>query len=846
MSLPSRTSKENEEMVEQKYNSGMPVVPDLKDFDMSSGGFFERVIFNNRILVIVACLLATVVLGFFATRLQVNASFEKMIPSSSPYIKNYLAYKSELPGLGNSIRVVVENKQGDIYNPDYLLALQKVNDTLYLIPGVDRSWMKSLWMPIVRWKEVTEEGVEGGAVMPADYDGSEASISALRRNIARAGIIGGLVANDGRSSMIVAPLLDTNPQTGEPLNYGEFSRQLEEQLRSMESDKIGIHIVGFSKLVGDLIDGLYAVMLFFGASVIIAAVFVYLYTRCLRSTLLLVGIAVAGVVWLLGLMQLLGYELDPYSILVPFLIFAIGVSHGTQKMNGILQDIGRGTHKYVAARYTFRRLFLTGLTALLCNIVGFAVLVIIDIPVIRDLALTTSIGVAVLIFTKLLLIPVALSYIGVSKKAARIAIEKDRAGEENRGFLGHVWHGLDRFTERRWATAVIALSLGVTAIGSVVMLDLKVGDLDPGAPELRPESRYNRDNAYITAHYGLSSDQFVVIMKTSEDSCRLYQSLQTMDKLAWQLRQTEGVQTTNSLAETVRFITAGMAEGSGKWLTISRDQAITNSSVDAAMISAPGITNQKCSVTPLIAYLADHKADTLNRVLKVTEDFAAQHNTAAESEQPLEFLLAAGNAGIEAATNIEVEKGIVTMYLAVYGATALLCLLTFRSWRATVVALIPLLMTTIICKALMVWLGIGLKVATLPVIAVGVGVGVDYALYLLSVQLAVQERGGSLAVAYRRSLDFTGRVVALIGLTMAAGVVTWAWSPIKFQADMGILLTFMFLWNMLGALVLIPALSHFLLNPKTTATSPEAARGEKVAGSVEQGKRVNTQAVTAH
>jgi predicted RND superfamily exporter protein len=809
-------------MVEQKYNSGLPVIPDLRDFDKSSGGLLERMVFNNRILVVVACVLATLVLGFFATRLQVNASFEKMIPSSSPYIKNYLAYKNQLPGLGNSIRVVVENKSGDIYDPEYLQALQKVNDTLYLIPGVDRSWMKSLWMPIVRWKEVTEQGIDGGAVMPADYDGSPSTIDALRRNIARAGIVGNLVANDGKSSMIVAPLLDINPQTGGALDYGDFSHELEDKIRALESDKIGIHIVGFSKLVGDLIDGLYAVMLFFGASVVIAGVFVYFYTRCLRSTLLLIGVAVAGVVWLLGLMELLGYELDPYSILVPFLIFAIGISHGTQKMNGILQDIGRGTHKYVAARYTFRRLFLTGLTALLTNIVGFAVLVIIDIPVIRDLALTTSIGVAVLIFTKLLLIPVALSYLGVSKKAARIAIEKDRAGAENRGLLGHLWHGLDRFTERPWATAVIALSLLVTAVGSWVMLDLKVGDLDPGAPELRAESRYNRDNAFISANYGLSSDQFVVIVKTAEDSCRLYQSLQTMDLLALQLRQTAGVQTTSSLAETTRFITAGMAEGSGKWLTISRDQAITNSSVDAAMVSSPGITNQQCSVTPLIAYLADHKADTLTRVLAVAENFAKEHNTAADAEHPQEFLLAAGNAGIEAATNIEVEKGIVTMYLAVYGATALLCLLTFRSWRATLVALIPLMMTTIICKALMVWLGIGLKVATLPVIAVGVGVGVDYALYLLSVQLAVQERGGSLMVAYRRSLDFTGRVVALVGLTMAAGVITWAWSPIKFQADMGILLTFMFLWNMLGALVLIPALSHFLLNPKTTAGAHEA------------------------
>jgi predicted RND superfamily exporter protein len=833
-------------MVEQKYNSGMPVIRDLKDFDKSSGGLLERIIFNNRILIIVACVLATLTLGFFATRLQVNASFEKMIPSNSPYIKNYLAYKNQLPGLGNTIRIVVENKKGDIYDPEYLQTLQKANDTLYLIPGVDRSWMKSLWMPIVRWKEVTEQGIEGGAVMPSTYNGSEASIDALRQNIARAGIVGSLVSNDSKSSMIVAPLLDTNPKTGLPLSYGDFSKQLEEQIRSLESPTIGIHIVGFSKLVGDLIDGLYSVMFFFGISVVIAALFVYLYTRCLRSTLLLVGVAIAGVVWLLGLMELLGYELDPYSILVPFLIFAIGLSHGTQKMNGILQDIGRGTHKYIAARYTFRRLFLTGLTALLTNIVGFAVLVIIDIPVIRDLALTTSIGVAVLIFTKLLLIPVALSYIGVSEKAARIAIEKDQAGEANRGLLGRIWKSLDRFTERRWATAVIVMSVAVTAVGCVVMLHLKVGDLDPGAPELRPDSRYNRDSAFITSNYGLSSDQFVVIMKTAEDSCRLYPALQAMDQLAWRLRQTEGVQTTNSLAENVRMITSGMAEGSGKWLTISRDQAITNSSVDAAMISSPGITNQQCSVTPLIAYLTDHKADTLTRVLKVAEEFAKENNSKPDAPQ---FLLAAGNAGIEAATNIEVEKGIITMYFAVYGATALLCLLTFRSWRATLVAIIPLIMTTIICKALMVWLGIGLKVATLPVIAVGVGVGVDYALYLLSVQLAVQARGGSLATAYRRSLDFTGRVVALIGLTMAAGVITWAWSPIKFQADMGILLTFMFLWNMLGALVLIPALSHFLLNPKinTSAQESEVEHADATEPVLpEQRPRKNSAAIIAH
>ncbi|MDP2005346.1 MAG: MMPL family transporter [Rubrivivax sp.] len=802
----------------------MPVVRDAADFDRQSGDLLERLVFNNRIVVLLLCAVATLVLGYFAAQLRVNASFERMIPASSPYIQNYLKYKKELPGLGNSIRIVVENKSGgDVFDPAYLEVLRKANDALYLVPGVDRSWMKSLWMPIVRWRQVTEEGVTGGPVMPADYDGSPASVDKLRANVSRSGIVGSLVANDLKSTMIVAPLLDRHPQTGQPLDYGEFSQALEKQLRSLENERTGVYIVGFGKIVGDLIAGLKQVMQFFGASVLIAGVFVYFYTRCIRSTLLLVSTAIAGVVWLLGLMQLLGYELDPYSILVPFLIFAIGLSHGAQKMNGILQDVGRGTHKYVAARYTFRRLFMAGLTALLTNIVGFAVLVIIDIPVIRDLAITTSIGVTVLIFTKLVLIPVTLSYIGVSASAAQRALADDSDSHANRGLRAKIWAGLDRLTERRGAVLAIGVSAVVTVISAVVMLQLRIGDLDPGAPELRKESRYNLDNAYVTAHYGLSSDQFVAIMVTPDDGCRLYGSLRLMDELALALRATEGVQATSSLAESTRFITSALAEGSGKWLTLSRDQALTNAAVGAAMIASPDITNTSCSVSPLVAYLSDHKADTVARVLKVSEDFANRYNSAPEAKDGTRFLLAAGSAGIEAATNIEVQSGILKMYAAVYGATALLCLLTFRSLRATIVAMIPLIITTILCKALMVWLGIGLKVATLPVIAVGVGVGVDYALYLLSVQIALQRRGATLAEAYRKSLDFTGRVVALVGLTMAAGVITWAWSPIKFQADMGILLAFMFLWNMVGALVLIPALSHFLLNPKRVAGAAEPA-----------------------
>ena len=786
----------------------MPVVRDLKDFDKQSGNALERIVFNHRLWVMLACAIATLLLGWMAaTRLTLNASFEKMMPQSQPYIKNYLENKTALRGLGNAVRVVVANPNGDIFDPAYLEVLKQVNDELFLTPGVDRAWMKSMWTPTVRWNEVTEEGFQGGPVMPDSYDGSPHSVEQLRINIARSGIVGSLVGNNFKSTMIFVPLLDKDPATGKPIDYAQLSHTLESKVRAHENGKfkVSIHMVGFAKLIGELLDGMVKVIMYFGAAAAIATAVIYGYTRCVRSTALVVACSVVAVVWQLGLVAGLGFELDPFSILVPFLVFAIGVSHGAQKMNGIMQDVGRGTHLLVAARYTFRRLFLAGLTALLADAVGFAVLMMIDIPVIQDLALTASMGVAVLIFTNLLLLPVLLSYVGVSAKAAVRCIRDDRDSEKGKG-LGRIWCLLDRFTERRYAAIAVTVALVLAAGGFVVSLQLKIGDLDPGAPELRAESRYNRDNAFITANYSLSSDQFAVMVKTPKEGCLKYDTLVEADRLAWKLQQLPGVQTTVSLADAVRQVTAGSSEGSPKWLTVSRNQDILNYGAQQASTNNPDLFNSECSLMPVIAYLSDHKAETLERVVLAADSFAKEHSTPER-----QFLLAAGSAGIEAATNIVVREANHKMLLYVYAAVILLCFITFRSWRATLVAVLPLVLTSILCEALMVVLGMGVKVATLPVIALGVGIGVDYALYLLSVQLAQQRNGATLGDAYRHAVQFTGKVVALVGITLAAGVVCWAWSPIKFQADMGILLTFMFTLNMVGALVLVPALSHFFL-----------------------------------
>ncbi|MFL9867013.1 MMPL family transporter [Paraburkholderia fungorum] len=780
----------------------MPVVRARAEFEAKSGSRLERLIFNHRLWIVAVCVVLTALLAFQAVKSNVSASYERMMPQSSPFIRNYLDNVDSLRSLGNSVRVVVETRNGNIYDPKYLKALRDVNDRIYLLPGVDRAFVKSLWMPVVRWTEVTEAGFQGGPVMPDDYDGSAVSLAKLRQNVARAGIVGSLVGDDLRSSTIFVPLLDRYAETGKPFDARALHDSLDQIRHDYAHDGIDIHVIGFAELVGDLIQGLLQVALYFAAATAIATAVIYGYTRCVRSTALVIGCSLAAVVWQLGIVHLVGVDLDPYSILVPFLIFAIGVSHGAQKMNGIMQDIGRGTDRYVAARYTFRRLFLAGLTALLADAVGFAVLMLIDIPVIRGLAVAASVGVAVLIFTNLVFLPVMLSYTGVSEAAAARSL---RAGERHP--LATL---LVPFTRRVPATIAVLVAGALTAGGLLVAAHLKIGDLDPGAPELRANSRYNRDNAYVTSHYGLSTDQFAVIVRTQPGGVNDYRTLMEMDNLEQVLRDVKGVQTTISISGASRRNTAAGFEGDPRWMTISRDPFVSTDAVNNAYVANPELVNGARSVAPVIAFLADHKAETLTEVVNAVQSFAAQHDTA-----KLQFLPAAGSAGIEAATNIAVEKANRTMLLLVYAAVVALCFVTFRNWRAVVVAVVPLVITSILCEALMVSLGIGVKVATLPVTALGVGIGVDYALYLVSVQLALQRQGATLEAAYREALGFTGKVIALIGVTLAAAVVTWAWSPIRFQADMGILLTFMFVWNMVGALVLIPALSHFLLQPRS-------------------------------
>ncbi|BAP46238.1 RND family transporter [Pseudomonas sp. 21LCFQ02] len=771
--------------------------------------FLERLIFNNRPTVIILCLLTTLVLVWQALQVRPSTSFEKMIPLQHPFIQNMLTHRNDLGNLGNSVRISVESLDGDIFSRDYMETLRQIHDEAFYIPGVDRSAMKSLWSPSVRWTEVTEEGFAGGEVIPKSYDGGQDSLDTLRNNVLKSGQVGRLVANDFRSSIVEIPLLEAYPDPNDQsvlltLDYQQFSHQLEEKIRDKfqaQNPQIKVHIVGFAKKVGDLIDGLFMVVAFFGIAFVITLVLLIWFTRCLRSTIAVLCTTLIAVIWQLGLMHVVGFGIDPYSMLVPFLIFAIGISHGVQKINGIALQSSEADNALTAARRTFRQLFLPGMIAILADAVGFITLLIIDIGVIRELAIGASIGVAVIVFTNLILLPVMISYVGISKRA--VTRSKQDAVSEH-----PFWRLLSGFANPKVAPVSVVLALLAFGGGLWYSQNLKIGDLDQGAPELRPDSRYNQDNAFIIEHYSTSSDVLVVMVKTQAEGCSAYSTMSAISELAWKMDNTPGVQSTVSLVNVSRQVIKGMNEGSLKWETLSRNKDVLNSSI----ARAEGLYNTDCSLAPLMIFLNDHKAETLDRAVKAVEEFAAQHNS-----PDLQFLLAAGNAGIEAATNQVIKESELLILVLVYLCVAGMCMITFRSWAATLCIVLPLVLTSVLGNALMALLGIGVKVATLPVIALGVGIGVDYGIYIYSRLESFLRAGLPLQEAYYQTLKSTGKAVLFTGLCLAIGVCTWIFSAIKFQADMGLMLTFMLLWNMFGALWLLPALARFLIKPEKMA-----------------------------
>jgi len=626
----------------------------LRDFVDTMANF----LFGNRKSLLTLFALITIALGWSATQLRVDAGFEKMIPLQHPYMQTFLEYRKDFGGANRVVIALRAEEADDIYSPEFFKALKEVTDDVFFLPGVDRASVMSLFTPNVRFIEVVEEGFSGGNVIPAEFAYTDEDLEQVRINVLKSGYVGRLVANDFKGAIVAAQLLEIDPQTGERLDYRDIAAKLEKIRTDRASDDVSIHIIGFAKAVGDIAEGAASVLVFFGIAFVITTILLFFYSGSLKLTALALACAMVPVVWLLGILPIIGYGIDPMSILVPFLTFSIGVSHAVQMTNAWKLEVVQGFDSHQAARNAFSALFVPGAMALLSNAVGFLVMIYIAIDIVRELAVTTSIGVAVMLVTNKMLLTILLTYVRLTPK--ELGSLKAQGGSERGEWL---WSRLRVFARPKVAVVTLLGTAILLGAGTLKSRDLKTGDLGTGVPELHDDSRYNQDVETIVNSFSIGVDVLSVIVQSKDidGACTDFKVMDAIDRFEAHMRGVHGVASTTSLAGLSKIVGAGWNEGNPNWRVHSRNrdnlaQAVT------PIDTSTGLLNTDCSVMQVVIYTKDHQGESIKHIVKEIKKYIAANKT-----ENIEFLLASGNVGVMAATNEAVDEAEVIMLLMLFG-----------------------------------------------------------------------------------------------------------------------------------------------------------------------------------
>jgi len=761
----------------------------------------ERFVFGRRLLVLTVLAAFTLLMGFFALQLRMTAGFEKQMPVGHEYVKTFEQYRSQLFG-ANRLTIVVRSIDGTIWTKQGLTRLYDVTQAIMSMPNVDRVGVQSLWTSNTWINDITPEGFKIERLIPDTVEPASLTpevIETIRQTTTRGDFDGTLVARDQSSALVTAELNEYD-KNDVRLDYIAYNRMLNERIRGKYEDAhYRIEIIGFAKQVGEIADGAQAVLTFCGIALLLVAAAVYWYCRSIRFTVLPIVCSLASLVWQFGTLHLLGFGLDPLAILVPFLVFSIGVSHGVQQINYIVREIAHGKSTFDAARASFSGLLVPGTLALVTAFVSFITLILIPIPMVRELAVTAAIGVGYKIVTNLVMLPVAASYCHFDRAfAERAMLERERRARWLRQ--------LARVSEPRNAVIVVFVTAAVLALAAWQSRDRVVGTLQAGSPELRADSRYNRDAVDIANNYDVGLDWLSVVLEAlpSPENCARVALGPFEQDLVWTLQNVPGVTGVTSFTSMMRTYSEGYNENNPKMSVVPIDPNYY-AALAIEINRVRGFVNVDCSMTAVHAYLADHKAATITRVIDAVKDFRATNHL-----DRVKVRLASGNAGVLAAINEEVSRSELPMMLYVYAAIALLVLIAYRDLRAVVACCLPLTVATFVGYWFMKELQIGLTVATLPVMVLAVGIGVDYAFYIYNRLQAHLAQGEPIVGALEHSILEVGMATIFTAITLAIGVVTWSFSALKFQADMGKLLAFMFIINLVMAMTALPALAVVL------------------------------------
>jgi len=793
---------------------------------MSHGSGLGSWLIAHGRLVVGAVLALTLVFAVFAFRIQLDFRPGDLLPQGHPFMQVHNRFHENFSE-ANVLTVMVEARDGTIFTPDILTTILRVTEAVDRLPGVNHDQIDSIGSRFVRVVQVQSGGRMTADPLISGPVTSEAEAKEIKHLVLSSGyILGNLVSLDEHAALIRAGFAERR------LDARRLFTAVNETILPLADERVTVSVAGQPRQNGWVLALEWQVLLAFAGAVVLTWILLYRYFRDWRGALRPTISGGLAAIWGFGLVQLSGFALNPLTLVIPFLITARAVSHSAQMHDRYYEELSAGATKDVAVQRSFSRLVAPTVAGIMTDALGVLAIAIVAIPALRALAVTATLWLLSLIVTELLLNPIVYSHLRAPELAAIRAREGGLFARGCRRLAAGV-------TGPRGRWVALLASAGVGGLGAVLIPLIQIGDPNSASRILAADSEFNRAHRAVQDKFG-GSEPFVVIVEGDAPRA-LYRPalLHAMEDFQHHLERLPVVAYSISPVDIMKGMRERFNELEPKWGVIPSTEREVAETFFTYWGFIPPSTSARFftpdfRIGQMTFFCTDHAVRTVRSVVAAAEDFIAKH--------PLEgahFRLAGGMIGIMAAVYDEILRSDALMTTAAFGVILLVTFVTYRSFVASLLLVLPLALANAVVNGYMAARGIGLDLDTLPVIAVGVGFGIDYGIYILS---RVQERttaGMPLDDAVREAISGAGRTVAFTALAMTAGVLCFTLTQLRFVGEMAFLLALWMATSALTALVTLPAAlvvvrPRFLERHDGESEAPTAVGAALVSGSSAQ------------
>ena len=768
---------------------------------------FAEFCIRRRNLVLGIILLITLFFVYEVAHLRVATVFDDLLPQGHEYIKVHNRFR-RLFGGANHVTIVMQVKEGDIFNKTTLEKIKHITDELYKIPGVDK--FKVISIAASKMKKIVMDA-QGYQIVPVmeKIPETEEEMKALRFSIyGNEMCYGPFVSFDSKKAMITADFFD------EEVNYKVAFQELQRIRKETEDESNLICIAGEPMHYGYVSESIQGVNLILVVTVIIILVVLYLYFRSKRGVIVPIVTAAVSGIWGLGFMAFMGYNLDPLVLVLPFLIALMTARHSMQLCARFLEEYGSGKSIQASCQIIISSMFIPGITSIITDCLGIALVAVAPIPILQKIAISCAFWSIATTVLALILTPLILSYLPESKRLAS-QLEEMEKQKKKLSLLDRGLPRLGNWIVGRGKWVVVTVSILIVIWGAIYSERLIVGDMIPGSVLLWPFHRYNIDSFRISFAMPVLCPLYVLIEGDGEEAINNPDVLREIYKFQRFMRDafigTGRVMFTQSIVDTFHGSQYIMREGNPNWyfFPVSDKEILYNFRGTIHMVEPGDIdkfVDGEERFTNIIIFCRDKTGETIRLVMEKVKEFITSHSDLEKKVKNVRYRMAGGAIGVQAAVNEVINQSqIWNLVLALVGVFVCV-MIQYRSLAAGLILTIPLCISNLVTFALMGIYQVGLTVSTYPVSSIGVGLGVDYGIYFLSRLLEEKRQTEDVNEALVNTLKSNGKSIVMIATTLTIGLIFWIFSSLKFQAQMGALLAVLLFLNMCGALFLVPSL----------------------------------------